>query len=614
MKKKTLVPFCAALLVAAAMPMQSAPRKSGDYFEVYSGEVTTLNYLISGSENEHIMFANMIDNLVEYDRYGILRPSLATSWSASSDGLVWTFKLRPGVKWVNEDGKEYAEVTAQDWVDSAKYILTKANASQTADVLTGVLKNSDKYFKGQITDFSQVGVKAKDKYTLEYTLEKNVPYFLSMLTYVSFMPVNGKFLAECGSKFGTSNKYILSNGAYVMSEFEPQNSRELVRNERYWDAGNVPIKRLRYKYNKEAGTLSPELFLRGDISEAIITPTVLDSWMKDPARKQMVHPATASAYTYFFAFNFNPKFDAQYEPSNWKTAVNNKAFRKSIFHALDPKAAMMTTDPYDPSHRLQGTITPKAFASADGKDYITMGPLATFSKNSSFNKNLALKFKAEAQKELKGKAKFPVKVLMPYNAGSAEWANRAQVEEQQLEAVLGKDYVDIVPVSFPPTGFLNTTRRSGNFALQECNWGPDYADPETYTDPFVSGGTYNKPEMAVGYTDANGKSKYDNLVATAKAETTDMVKRLNLFAKAEAFLIGEAFVIPYAHGVGARSGSGGYVASKVEPFASPYAPFGVSTLKFKGQIVMDKAVSPSQYASMATAWEKERSKALKKTK
>lgn len=610
---KTMVSFCAALLVAATAPLAAAPRKSADYKEVYSNEITTLNYLVSGSENEHIMFANMIDNLVEYDRYGILHPALATSWTNSPDGLVWTFHLRPGVKWVDHSGKEVAEVTAQDWVDSAKYVLTKSNASQTADVLTGVLKNSDKYFKGQITDFNQVGVHAKDKYTLEYTLERQVPYFLSMLTYVTFMPVNGHFLAESGAKFGTSNRYILSNGAYLMAEFEPQNSRELIKNDKYWDSGNVAIRRLLFKYNKEAGTLGPELFLRGDVTETIVQPAVLDGWMKDQAKKMLVHPGMPTAYSYFFAFNFNPRFDAQYEPANWKVAVNNKAFRKAIFHALDPKAAMLTTDPYSPDNHLQTTLTPKAFVAAGGKDYVTMGPLAEFSRP-SFNKGLAMKFKAEAKKELAGKAKFPVKVLMPYNAGQADWANRAQVEQQQIEGVLGKDFIQVIPVSFPATGFLNATRRSGNFALQECNWGPDYADPETYTDPFVSGGTYNKPELALGYTDANGKTHYDNLVNAAKAEVKDMGKRFNLFAKAEAFLIGEAFVIPYAHGVSARSDSGGYVASKLEPFTSPFSPFGVSNLKFKGQVVFDKAVSPSQYASMASTWEKERNKALKKSK
>lgn len=611
---KATVSFCAALLVAAVTPLAAAPRKSADYKEVYANEITTLNYLVSGSENEHIMFANMIDNLVEYDAFGLLRPALAQSWSSSGDGLVWTFKLRPGVKWVRYDGKEYGEVTAQDWVDSARYVLTRANASQTADVLTGALKNADKYFKGQVTDFNQVGVKAKDKYTLEYTLERNVPYFLSMLTYVSFMPLNGRFLAECGTRFGTGNRYILSNGAYLMSEFEPQNSRLLVKNDKYWDAGNVNIRRLIFKYNKEAGTLGPELFLRGDVSETVVQPAVLDGWMKDPARKNLVHPGIPTAYSYFFAFNFNPRFDAQYEPANWKLAVNNKAFRQSIFHALDPKAAMLTTDPYSPDNHLQGTITPRAFVAAGGRDYTTMGPLAEFGRTPSFNKALALRFKAEARKELAGKARFPVKVLMPYNAGSADWANRAQVEQQQIENVLGKDYVQVIPVSFPATGFLNVTRRSGNFALQECNWGPDYADPETYTDPFVAGGTYNKPELALGYTDANGKPRYDNLVAAAKAEVKDMKKRYNLFAKAEAFLIGEAFVIPYAHGVSARSDTGGFVASKLEPFASPFAPFGVSNLKFKGQVVFDKAVSPSQFAALAAAWEQARGKALRQSR
>ena len=612
--KKLLVPLCAVLAIAASTPVQAAPRKSRDYFEIYAGELTTLNYLISGSENEHIMFANMIDNLVEYDHFGILRPSLALSWSSSKDGLTWTFKLRPGVKWLTSEGKEYAEVTAQDWVDSAKYIMTKANASQTADVIYGVVKNGEKYFKGELTDFTQVGVTAKDKYTLEYTLEKNVPYFLSMLTYVSFMPVNSKFMAENGTKFGTSHKTILYNGAYLMPEYEPQSSRELVKNDKYWDAGNVHIKRLAYKYNKEAATLSPELFLRGDITEAIIQPSVLDSWMKDPAKKMLVHPASPTAYTYFFAFNFNPKFEAQYEPDNWKVAVNNKTFRKSIFHALDRKAAMLTTDPYNPDTRLQTTITPKAFAAAAGKDYTTMDSLGELAKTNSFDKKLALKFREQAKKELAGKAKFPVKILMPYNASQTDWANRAQVVEQQLEAVLGKDFIDIIPVSFPATGFLNATRRAGNFAFQECNWGPDYADPETYTDPFIAGATYNKPDLAVGYTESNGKPKYDNLVSVAKAEVTDMKKRLTLFAKAEAFLIGEAFVIPYAHGVGARSGSGGYVASKLEPFTSPFAPFGVSTLKFKGQVVLDRAMTPEQYLGMAMEWDKERGAALRKAK
>ena len=161
MKKKQALALAICAIVAIGQAWSQ--RKSGDYFEVYSGEVTTLNYLISGSENEHIMFANMIDNLIEYDQYGVLKPALAESWSTSPDGLVWTFKIRKGVQWYDWKAKPYAEVQAQDWVEAARYILTKANASTISEPLSYVVKNADEYYEGKISDFSQVGVKALDE-------------------------------------------------------------------------------------------------------------------------------------------------------------------------------------------------------------------------------------------------------------------------------------------------------------------------------------------------------------------------------------------------------------------------------------------------------------------
>ncbi|MBL8966941.1 MAG: peptide ABC transporter substrate-binding protein [Spirochaetaceae bacterium] len=604
--KKLSIPLCILLAIAFAVPAVAADRKSGNYVDVYSGELTTFNYLVTGSENEHAVAANCIDNLVEYDRFGILRPSLATSWSSSADGLTWTFNLRKGVKWLTWQGKEYGEVTAQDWVDAAKYLLTKTNASATADVLYGVVANAEDYFNGKITDFAQVGVKAKDKYTLEYTLAKPYPYFLSMLTYVTFLPANGKFMAETGAKWGTDNKNVLYNGAYIVSNWEPQVTREMTRNEKYWDRANVFIPRIVLKYNKEALTLSPELFLRGEIGLSTIPSSILDTWMKDPAKKAQIYPLRTNYYSYFYAFNFDPKFDAQYEPENWKVVVNSKNFRKSVFHALDRRAAMITEEPYNPDRRLNNTITPRYFVTAGGKDYVDMGELAAISKTDSFNKAKALEFKAAAMKELAGKATFPVKIMMPYRTDMTGWVNRSQVVEQQLEALLGKDYVDVIPVAFPPTGFLGATRRAGKYAIQEVNWGPDYADPSTYTDPFVTGSNYNWPEKAVGYLEANGKPKWENMVEAAGAETKDMKKRYEAFAKAEAYFIGEAFVIPY--GVG----GGGYQASKLEPFTYPFAPFGMSTLKYKGQVVMQKSLSTEEYQKLEAAWNKDRAAALEK--
>ncbi|TJX14201.1 peptide ABC transporter substrate-binding protein [Tissierella creatinini] len=575
------------------------------YNYVYSGELTTINYLVTASTNEFAVAANLVDSLVDYDKYGVARPGLATEWIVSEDSTVWTFKLRKGVKWVTHEGKEYAEVVAQDFVDSIEYILDSSNESQTSNIIYSVIKNAQRYYNGEIKDFSQVGVKALDKYTLEYTLEKPVPYFLSMVTYVCFLPVNGQFLEEVGDLFGTENYNLLYNGAYILDTFEPQNRRTLIANDTYWDKENVHIKRINATYNKEATNLAPELFARGDIDYAEIPSTILDDWMKDPVKTQLVRPNRTNYCSYFYCLNFNPKFSGEFEPENWKIAVNNLSFRKSMFHALDRRAAMLTQEPYDPDKRIINTITPKNFVDFEGVDYTQLDGLKELSDSGSFNKELALDFKKKAMVELDGKASFPIKVLMPYNTGSTEWANRAQVIEQQMENLLGRDFIDIIIDARPPTGFLSETRRNGNYAFLECNWGPDYADPETYTDPFTPDGTYNFPHLAEGYAEDNGKNIYENKVNAAKAERLDIENRLNLFAQAESFLINEAFVIPYS------AGGGGYVASRLNPFESQYSPFGVSSERYKGQKVMKTPMNSQDFTKGLKLWEEERAQALK---
>lgn len=592
------------LFAGCTKPVEPAPeaKESEDYYSVYSGELTTINYLTTASTAEFEIAANTVDCLVEYDNLGIIRPAMATEWEVSDDGLVWTFKIREGQKWYKYDGTEYAEVTAQDWVDALKYSLNPDNASATADISYGVIKNGEKYFTGEIDNFDEVGVKALDKYTLEYTLEHPVPYFLSMLTYCPFMPANGQFLEEVGEKFGTDNEYLLYNGAYLFSVWEPQEIQELVKNENYWDADKVYIKKIVSKYNKEASTLAPEMFLRGEISSCSIPTDLLDDWMNDPEKSKMVRPASTSFYTYFYAFNFDPRsVPEEYEPENWKKAVNNINFRKALFHGLDRKAAVLTLDPYTPERMLNNTIVPKNFTAAGGKDYTEFDGLADIVARESFDTELAIEYRDKAKQELEGVVTFPVKMMMPYNTSGTQWTNESQVVEQQLENLLGADFIDIIPVGFPPSGFLNATRRAGNYCFQNCNWGPDYADPQTYTDPWVPDGTYNWPDRA---SDTSAYEHYKGLVDAAKAEVLDVEKRYDLFAQAEAFLIDQAWVIPF------RLGGGGYVASKLEPFTAPYAPFGIADLQYKGQVVLKEPMGTEEYMKAYEEWEQARKAAL----
>lgn len=609
---KKLIPLILVLtLVLTSCGTSKTGTDSADYKDVqeyntvYSGEITTLNYLVTATTAEFSLAANFVDTLIDFDRYGVVTPCLATSWEESDDGLTWTLQIREGVKWYTHTGEEYADVTAHDWVDAAKYLLNPENESRTANIFYSVIENAEEYYNGEIDDFEQVGVKALGDYELQYKLKENTPYFLSMLNYVCFLPANGDFLEEVGDKFGTDNEHLLYNGAYIMEVFEPQTRRVLVANENYWDKENIFIEKITQTFNKEAATLAPELFLRGEIDYASISSELAEEWLNDPEKKDLIRPERTGFYTYFYALNFDPQFDAEYEPDNWRKAVNNRNFRKSLFHALDRKQAMITAEPFNPEQKLNNTITPRNFVDIDGTDYTDLKPLKKFSDTESFDEKLALEYRDKAIEELEGEVKFPVIVYMPYNSGGTEWAKRVQIIEQQMENLLGTDYIDIVIDPKPPTNFLSEVRRSGKYGFLECNWGPDYADPETYTDPFYPGGTYNFPEFVEDYTEENGEKRYTNLVDAARAEVHDIAKRYELFAEAEAFLIEEAFVIPYG------IGGGGYAASLFNPFESQYSPFGVSSSRYKGQRLLAKPMNTEEYKKQLEVWEKERAKALK---
>ena len=260
-------------------------------------------------------------------------------------------------------------------------------------------------------------------------------------------------------------------------------------------------------------------------------------------------------------------------------------------------------EPDNPESILFNTITPPEFVSINGVDYTKMGKLAEFTALGADFKDeaKALEYKNAAIAELQAAgATLPIKILMPYNPSSSSWAEECVVVEQQLEALLGTDYIDIIVQAGPSTGFL-ATRRTGQYAFMKVNWGPDYADPNTYTDPFYNG-TYNWPELATEYQDENGVSEYYKLVDAARAITDDLQARYNAYTEAEYFLIENAMLIPYGYD------NGGYTASRLNPFESQFAPFGISNDRYKGQKLMDAPMSTDQYFDAYDQWQQERAK------
>lgn len=611
----------------------AAVTENAVYRTLYASEVSTLNYLTTGNASEFGIAANLVDCLVEYDSYGNVEPALALSWEQNEDATVWTFKIREGVMWVDKDGNEIAPVTAHDWVSSAHYACDANNDSGVFYTMSGVIAGADAYYDwtayqlalSTATDgtdengnpvklvtnedgeqeileevpeatVEDIGVKALDDYTLEFTLESSRPYFLSMVSFGPYMPVYGEFLAECGDKFGTSNEYLLYCGAFVMTTFEPQQQRIMTKNEAYWDKDNVFLDAVQSTYNAEASSISVTMYQSGEVDAATISSDLLSAMMEDPATKDLIHPTRAdTSYCYWYLFNFDPNFDAEYEPENWKLAVNNENFRKSVFHAFNRMPALAVSDRIDPESLKNNTITPFSFASAS-KDYAYYDGLAAYTDGDNFDEEKALSYKEAAIEELTAAgATFPVKMLMRYNPSLTNAANECQVVEQTIEGILGTDYVDIILLAGPESGFL-TTRRTGEYAFMSCNWGADYADPETWTEPFAEGSNYSFIFASEDETTQALYQEYLTLVAAAKAITNDMEARYEAFAKAEAFLLDHAFAIPFS--ISSRS----YQMSNLNVFEGQYASFGVASFRYKDQHLYETSMSMEQYQQAYAEW------------
>lgn len=628
------------------------------YRSLYSSEVTTMNYLVSGTTYELVVGANTIDSLVENDTYGNILPCGAESWEVSEDGLTWTFHLRAGQYWYDADGNQKDPVTANDYVAAARYVCDSAMDCANSYLMDGWIVNAEEllnYTAAQLaspveqgtevgeeqdlvvdangiiyegSDWNKetekydtwtevpavtpedLGVEAVDDLTLVYHMVKPRPYFLTALQFGTYWPAPASLLAELGDAYGLDNYSMWFNGAYILSEFKPQEKRIYTKNVNNWDAEHIYIERIEQTCNTEAATLAPELFLRGEVDGADIGSDIVADWLSDPEKSQMISSTRVIGdYSYFFGFNFEPKFAAEYEPENWAIAVNNENFRKAVFHGINRDEYLAAKYPGDdPSIHKINTVTPKGFSVNEGKDYVFYGGLAKYTEGENFDPELAVQFRDAAKAELEAAGcKFPIKVPVNYNTSSTTWANCTVVLEQQLEELLGADFIDIIVVPYSGSSFLKETRRNGNYALQELNWGADFMDPETWADPFDHKNSYNffcnetlEQDGINQYTKTEETAalidQYFELVAAAREETGDMDARYEAFAAAESFYIDHAIVVP-----GFISG-GSYQATKLNAFEGQYAMMGQSSSRYKGQHVYKTAMSQDMFDAQYAEW------------
>ena len=639
------VTLLAAATLAACSGSSSNAKGEKTFSYIYETDPDNLNYLTTGKAATANITSNVIDGLLENDRYGNFVPSMAEDWSVSKDGLTYTYTLRKDAKWYTSEGEEYAEVKAQDFVTGLKYAADKK--SDGLYLVQESIKGLDAYVKGEITDFSQVGIKALDDYTVQYTLNKPESFWNSKTTMGVLAPVNEEFLNSKGDDFakGTDPSSILYNGPFLLKSIVAKSSVEFEKNPNYWDKDNVHLDKVKLSFWDGQDTNKPtEAFKDGSFTMARLFPTSASYSETEKAFKDNIVYTQQDSTTYLVGTNIDRqsyKYTSKTtdeEKASTKKALLNKDFRQAIAFGFDRTAyASQVNGASGATKLLRNLFVPPTFVQADGKNFgeLVKEKLVTYgdewsnvnlddAQDGLYNPDKAKAEFAKAKTALQAEGvKFPIHLDMPVDQTNTTKVQRVQSFKQSVEENLGSDNVVIDIQQLQKDDVQNITYFAETAAGEDWDisdnvgWSPDYIDPSTYLDiikPSVGentktylgfdSGTNNVAAKQVGLED------YEKMVVEAGEETTDVSKRYEKYAAAQAWLTDSALLIP------TTSQTGRPMLSKMVPFTLPFAYSGnkgmSEALLYKYLEVQDKAVTTEEYQKAQEKWLKEKEESNKK--
>ena len=630
--------------VLAACSGSSA--KGGNTFSyVYETDPDNLNYLTTGKAATANITSNVIDGLMENDRYGNFVPSMAEDCSVSQDGLTYTYTIRKDAKWYTSEGEEYAAVKAQDFVTGLKYAAD--NKSEALYLVQDSIKGLDAYVKGEVKDFSEVGIKAIDDQTVQYTLNKPESFWNSKTTMGVLAPVNEEFLTSQGSNFAkaTDPSSILYNGPYLLKSLVAKSSVEFEKNPNYWDKDNVHIDKVKLSFwDGQDNNKLAETFKDGGFSMARLFPTSASYPELEKEFKDNIVYTPQDSSTYLIGTNIDRqsyKYTSKTtdeQKTSTKKALLNKDFRQALAFGFDRTAyASQVNGESGATKLLRNLFVPPTFVQADGKNFgdLVKEKLVTYgdewkdvnlddAQDGLYNPEKAKAEFAKAKTALQAEGvQFPIHLDMPVDQTSTTKVQRVQSLKQSLEATLGADNVVVDIQQLQKDEVLNVTYFAESAAGEDWDlsdnvgWSPDYIDPSTYLDiikPSVGentktylgfdSGTNNAAAKQVGLED------YEKMVVEAGNENTDVSKRYDKYAAAQAWLTDSALIIP------TTSQTGRPMLSKMVPYTLPFAYSGnkgtSEALLYKYLELQDKPVTADEYQKAQDKWKKEKEESNKK--
>ena len=632
------------LVLATGILLSACGQSNTDtstYSSTFSANPTIFNYLLDYYADNTAVITNLVDGLLENDSYGNLTPALAEDWSVSADGLTYTYKLRKDAKWYTADGEEYAPVKAQDFVTGIKYAAD--NKGQAMDLIQNSIKGLNDYVTGVTNDFSTVGVKALDDYTVEYTLTRPEPYWNSKTTNSILFPVNEEFLKSKDKDFGTlTPDGILYNGPYLLKDFTSKSSIEYVKNPHYYDHDKVTIEKVKLAYfDGSDQEMTIRNFESGAYTLAGVYPNS-SSYAKTKEKYQdNIVYSLQDKTSWYFNFNVNRKAynhtakTSDQQKKSTQTAILNKNFRQAINFAIDRTTYSAQSNGEEAASKtLRNTLVPPTFVQVGDKSFgeVVSSKLVQYgtewsginladAQDSYFNKEKAQAKFAEAKKELEAQGvTFPIHLDVPVDQTNKNAVSGMNSVKQTLETVLGSDniVIDVQQLStddFGNVAFLAPNPAARDYDLNFDGWVGDYQDPSTYLDQFnAEDGFYLKIFGLDAKEDQElikslGLDTYTKLLKEADAENQDVAKRYGKYAEAQAWMIDNSLIMSTMSNGGTAS------VTKVTPFTRAYSLVGIKGdgNNYKYMRLQKDPVTKKQFDEAKTKWEEERKKAIEKS-
>lgn len=575
-----------------------------------SGELSTFNILYAQNGSDFSQLTNLMDPLLEINNHNQVIPCIAEEYGTDDNGLTWTFKIREGVKWVDMNGNEMADLTAQDFLTAMEWTFNfHKNSGVLGANLTSILEGASEYYEytkslsteeaysltaGEGSVFRDtVKIEAPDDYTLIFHCLNNIPYFDDLA--VNMYPLSQYLVDALGGPDGVqamNNENMWYNGCYTMTSYVQGNEKTLTKNPAYWDKDCKLFDTVTIKIVDSTDT-AYQLYQSGEIDQVSLYESTIQTILDDPNHEyhdSMIPLQPTRSYS--IRFNFDKYKEDGTPDTNWNTAAANKAFRLSIYYGLDLTNYYSRLNPLDPLSCENEYYTMKGLAyTSDGTDYTELVrqelglPELNGEQIVRLDAEKAEQYKQQAIEELTALGvTFPVEMDLYITANNQTVMDHARVLQQVYSDCFGDDYIKLNIKSYV-SNLISEVLTPKLHSFYEDSWVPDYGDPKTFLDQEVMGSdsafyaniltNINSVEESEATKDLLETYRtFTEMVDQASQIYDDNDKRLQAFAEAEAYMIENALAIPSYYPVS-------LCLTKIDPYSTVNAIFAWQNDKMK---------------------------------